>query len=52
MCNSACILCARVNLLQYKKEKNRILWFLANTVAIFTEYTAWVAFGGRKLEVT
>ena len=30
----------------------RILQFSAYILAIFTEYTAWAAFGGRKLEVT
>ena len=36
----------------YKIYRNRILRFSAYTLAIFTEYTVWAAFGGRKLEVT
>ena len=30
----------------------RISWFSGYTLAIFTEYTGWGAFGGHKLEVT
>ena len=33
-------------------NRTRILRFSAYALAIFTEYTAWAAFGGRKLEVT
>ena len=30
----------------------RILQFSAYALVLFTEYTSWAAFGGRKLEVT